>query len=116
MIRNSPGPGNALVADIVAEHVTEVFTTFGERGLKSEIVAQSLAKEVERYIKADVPIGEHLADQILLPMALGKGGSYRTLALTDHTKTQAEIIRLFLGTKIHFRETKTDDVIVEVVV
>jgi RNA 3'-terminal phosphate cyclase (ATP) len=116
MIRNSPGPGNALVADIVSEHVTEVFTTFGERGLKSEIVAQSLAKEVERYIKADVPIGEHLADQILLPMALGKGGSYRTLALTDHTKTQAEIIRLFLGTKIHFRETKTDDVIVEVVV
>jgi RNA 3'-terminal phosphate cyclase (ATP) len=116
VIRNSPGPGNALVADIISENVTEVFTTFGERGVKSETVAQTLAQEVKRYIRADVPIGEHLADQILLPMALGKGGVYRTLGLTDHTKTQAEIIRTFLGTKIHFRETKTDDILVEVVV
>lgn len=114
VIRNSPGPGNALVADIISENVTEVFTTFGERGIKSETVAQTLAQEVERYIRADVPIGEHLADQILLPMALGKGGVYRTLGLTDHTKTQAEIIRTFLGTKIRFQETKTDDIVVEV--
>jgi RNA 3'-terminal phosphate cyclase (ATP) len=114
VIRNSPGPGNALVADVISEQVTEVFTMFGERGLRSEIVAQTLAKEVQRYVGADVPIGEHLADQILLPMALGKGGVYRTLALTDHTRTHAEVIRMFLGTKVHFRETKTDDVFVEV--
>ena len=80
-------------------------------------MAETLAKEVERYVRADVPIGEHLADQILLPMALGRGGSYRTLALSDHTRTQADVIRMFLGTTIRFhqpKETKTDDVLVEV--
>lgn len=114
VVKNSPGPGNALVADVQCANVTEVFTMFGERGLRSEIVSETLAKEVERYVSADVPIGEHLADQILLPMALGKGGVYRTLALSDHTRTQAEVIRLFLGTTIRFQESKPDDVLVEV--
>jgi len=117
VVKQSPGPGNVLVADIVCEHVTEVFAMFGERGLRSEIVAETLAKTVQRYIDADVPIGEHLADQILLPMALGRGGSYRTVALSEHTRTQAEVIRLFLGTTIRFQktnETKPDDVLVEV--
>ena len=114
VIRRSPGPGNAMVADIVCENVTEVFTVFGERGVPSETVAENLAKEVQRHVDADVPIGEHLADQILLPMALGRGGAYRTVALTDHTRTQAEVIRMFLGTKIRFTETKPDDILVEV--
>jgi RNA 3'-terminal phosphate cyclase (ATP) len=114
VIKNSPGPGNALVADVTSEHVTEVFTAYGERGVRSEVVAEHAAKEVDRYLKANVPIGEHLADQLLLPMALGKGGSYRTLALSDHTRTQAEVIRMFLGTAIRFTETAPDDVLVEV--
>lgn len=115
VIRRSPGPGNALVAEIVSEQVTEVFAVFGERGVPSEVVAENLAKEVQRYANADVPVGEHLADQILLPMALGRGGVYRTLALTDHTRSQAEVIRMFLGMTIRFTETKPDDVVVEVI-
>lgn len=114
VVKNSPGPGNALVADLICENVTEVFTTLGERGTRSEVVAETLAKEVERHANADVPIGEHLADQILLPMALGKGGAYRTVALSDHTRTQADVIRMFLGTTIRFHGTKQDDVLVEV--
>ncbi len=114
VVRRSPGPGNAMVAEIVSENVTEVFTVFGERGIPSETVAGNLAKEVQRYADADVPIGEHLADQIMLPMALGRGGAYRTVALTDHTRTQAEVIRMFLGTTIRFTETKPDDILVEV--
>lgn len=115
VIRNSPGPGNVMVADIVSEHVTEVFSGYGERGLRAEVVAETLAKTVKHYVDANVPIGEYLADQILLPMALGRGGSYRTLAPSNHTRTQAEVIRMFLGTNIRFHETKPDDVLVEVV-
>lgn len=115
VIRNSPGPGNTLIADIMSEHVTEVFATYGERGLRAETVAETLAHYVRRYVYADVPIGEHLADQILLPMALGRGGAYRTLAPSDHTRTQADVIRKFLGTTIRFQETNNpDDVLVEV--
>lgn len=114
VVKHSPGPGNALIADLICENVTEVFTKYGEKGTRAEAVAEALAKEVERHANADVPIGEHLADQILLPMALGKGGAYRTVALSDHTRTQAEVIRMFLGTTVRFHETKPDDVLVEV--
>jgi RNA 3'-terminal phosphate cyclase (ATP) len=114
VIQNSPGPGNALVADVQSEHVTEVFTIFGERGTRAEAVAARAAAEVKRYLKAGVPIGEHLADQLLLPMALGKGGAFRTLALTEHTRTQAEVIRVFMGTEVRIREIGSDDVLVEV--
>lgn len=114
VIKNSHGPGNALVADVICEHVTEVFTAYGERGLRAEIVAENAAKMVDRYVKAEVPIGEHLADQLLLPLALGKGGAFRTLALSEHTRTQAEVIRTFLGTTIRFTELGTDDVLAEV--
>ncbi len=114
VIRNSPGPGNALVADLECEHVTEVFTAFGERGVPAESVGQRLANEVKRYLNAGVPVGEHLADQLLLPMSLGKGGTFRTLAPSDHTRTQAEVIRAFLGTEIRFRSAAEDDVLVEV--
>jgi len=115
VIKNSPGPGNVLVADVVCENVTEVFATYGERGLRAESVAESLAHCVRRYVYADVPIGEHLADQIMLPMALGRGGAYRTIAPSDHTRTQADVIKMFLGTKIGFQETNNpDDVLVEV--
>ena len=114
VIKNSPGPGNALVADVICEHVTEVFTAYGERGLRAEFVAQHAAKEIGRYLHAEVPIGEHLADQLLLPMAIGQGGAFRTLEPSDHTRTQAEIIRSFTGTTIRFTELRTDDVLVEV--
>jgi len=33
MIENSHGPGNALLATVESQHVTEVFTGFGERGV-----------------------------------------------------------------------------------
>lgn len=49
-------------------------------------------------------MGAHLADQILLPMALAGGGAYRTLALTLHTRTLAEIIHTFLGCETRMKE------------
>ncbi|MEO8877721.1 MAG: RNA 3'-terminal phosphate cyclase, partial [Polyangiaceae bacterium] len=80
VIRSAHGPGNALVATIESEHVTEVFTGFGERGVSAERVAESVADEVTRYLRIGAPVGEHLADQLLLPMALGSGGSFHTVA------------------------------------
>lgn len=91
------GPGNALMIEIASEHVTELFTGFGERGVSAERVAERTADEARAYLDAGVPIGEHLADQLLLPMALAGGGSFRTLAPSSHARTQAEVIRTFLG-------------------
>lgn len=97
MISDSRGPGNALLAVIQAEHVTEVVTGFGDRGVPSERIAALVVEEVERYLAAGVPVGEHLADQLLLPMALGQGGCFLTLRPSLHCSTQLQLLELFVG-------------------
>ncbi|HEV8267086.1 MAG TPA: RNA 3'-terminal phosphate cyclase, partial [Thermoanaerobaculia bacterium] len=65
---DSAGPGNVVHVEIECANVTEVITGFGERGVRAEAVAEKVAREAKRYLAADVPVGEHLADQLLLPM------------------------------------------------
>jgi RNA 3'-terminal phosphate cyclase (ATP) len=91
------GPGNVLIAEIESEHVTEVFTGFGERQVRAETVADRCADEVLAYLAGDAPVGPHLADQLVLLLALAGGGAFRTTALTPHTRTQLDVIGRFLG-------------------
>lgn len=114
MIEEPRGPGNALQAFIESEHVTEVVTGFGERGVRAEAVAKGVAEETARYLKAAVPVGEHLADQLLMPMALGKGGTFRTVTLSQHSRTQIEILKMFLPVTIAAHDEGHDLVRIEV--
>jgi RNA 3'-terminal phosphate cyclase (ATP) len=95
------GPGNAVVLNIEAEQVTVVFSGFGERGRPAEEVAKSAIKAAKAWIESGVPVDEHLADQLLIPMALAGGGSFRTTKPSLHTTTNAEVIRRFLPVAIH---------------
>jgi RNA 3'-terminal phosphate cyclase (ATP) len=99
VIESTDGPANVLIVSCESQHVTEIFTGFGERGVSAELVAQGVAREALAYLTAEVPVGEHLADQLLLPMALAGGGSFRTVEPSSHTRTQAVVIREFLGVK-----------------
>jgi RNA 3'-terminal phosphate cyclase (ATP) len=98
------GPGNAVVLAIETEHVTEVFTGFSERGRPAEEVAKSAVKAAKVWLQADVPVDEHLADQLLIPMALAGGGSFRTTKPSLHTTTNAEVIQRFLPVSIRIEE------------
>lgn len=97
---NSPGPGNIVTLEIESENVVEVFTGFGERGVAAEAVADQAVVVARRYLASDVAVGEHLADQLLLPMALARGGSFTTVPPSRHTTTNIEIIRKFLDVEI----------------
>jgi RNA 3'-terminal phosphate cyclase (ATP) len=99
------GPGNALMVTAESACVTEVFTGFGERGVPAERVAEGVAAQVRRYLDADVAVGEHLADQLLLPLALAGGGGFETLAPTRHTTTNAAVIEAVLGRTVSCKET-----------
>ena len=114
VIENAHGPGNVLVAMVESEHVTEVFTGFGDRGVRAEAVASGVAEEAQRYLASGVPVFEHLADQLLLPMALGEGGVFRTVGLTDHSTTHLVLLEMFLGTKARVVEEADDVVRIEV--
>ncbi len=91
------GPGNVVWVKAIAEHVTALFTSFGKQGLPAEEVAKRLCKEVEHWKNSGTPVDEHLADQLLIPLALG-GGAFRTTEPSEHTRTNAQIIQKFLGT------------------
>jgi RNA 3'-terminal phosphate cyclase (ATP) len=99
-VDSSVGPGNVLLIVIEGDQLVEVVTGFGVKGVTAETVASDACDEVERYLRADVPVGSHLADQLLVPMAVGRGGWFRTLTPSAHTTTNAEVIRKFLDVPI----------------
>ena len=94
--RRAAGPGNVLVATLAFEHVTEVFTGFGQVGVSAESVANGTVQAVQRYLKRPAAVGPHLADQLLLPLALAGSGRFTTVAPSLHTQTNVGIIERFL--------------------
>jgi RNA 3'-terminal phosphate cyclase (ATP) len=100
----SRGPGNAVLVLLESEHITEVCTACGEKGVPAQRVAAAVATEAGAYLRAGVPVGLHLADQLLLPLAVGGGGAFVTLAPTSHTQTNAEVLRRFLDTAVVMTE------------
>lgn len=99
-ISEAHGPGNVVIIEIESEEITEVFTAFGQRGVRAETVAQRAVREVRRYLAANVPVGEHLADQLLVPMALAGGGVFETLEPSQHARTNIEVLREFLDCEV----------------
>jgi RNA 3'-terminal phosphate cyclase (ATP) len=105
LVRGLPaeqGPGNALLITLEHEHVTEVFVAFGEKMVRAETVAKNALQEARRYIASKAAVGEHLADQLMLPMALAGSGRFTTESVSQHAITNAEVIARFLPVSISF--------------
>ena len=102
------GPGNALCLIVEAEHVTEVVTGFGAKGVPAEQVAAEAIAELQAWQATDAPVGEHLADQLLIPMALAVvAGAEQAPCFVGtrpslHTTTNAAIIGRFLPVAFEF--------------
>ena len=102
-----PGPGNAVTLFLEHENVTEVFIGLGEHGVRAEAVAKKVVHQAQKYLPAkdgsgqiSTAVGEHLADQLLLPMALFGGGVFTTTDISQHTRTNIDIIKRFLDVDI----------------
>lgn len=119
------GPGNVVLVELAAEHVTELFVGFGEHGVKAEVVVKRAIEEMRDYLRTDVPVGPHLADQLLLPMGLcawqsdapqqRRRSSFRTIRLTEHSRTHINVLQSFLGIPIDVKDdTETNTATVTV--
>ncbi|MEL7237444.1 MAG: RNA 3'-terminal phosphate cyclase, partial [Planctomycetota bacterium] len=108
------GPGNVVSIRAVYENADEVFTSFGEKGKPAEQVAKEAAQAALHWLLSGVPVGPHLADQLLIPMSLAGGGSFVTSALDQHTPTNAAVIEQVMGVKTRFEEREGDRVLVTV--
>ena len=96
------GPGNVLMITCEHEQLSEVVVAFGERGVSAEQVAARAVAEMRGYLDSSIAVGEHLADQLLLPLAMAGAGSFTTSAPSGHTLTNAETIAKFLPVEFGF--------------
>jgi RNA 3'-terminal phosphate cyclase (ATP) len=99
-VKGAEGPGNVVLVVVESAHVTEVFSAFGEKGVRAEEVGERAASQARAYLAAGAPVGEHLADQIVLPLALGAGGTFRTTTPSSHTLTQIDLVGRMTGARI----------------
>ena len=118
-VKHSRGPGNVVMIELESDHVTEVFTGFGRLGVRAEAVAAECLRKAQDYIASGVPVGPHLADQLLLPLGIAAyhqtgGGAFRTMTLSQHALTHLDILRRFLEIKIEVQDTGKNDVLVQV--
>lgn len=94
-VLGGPGQGNALAAFLENANANEVFTALGEKGVRAEEVAARLAEQIAAFERTGAAVGEHLADQLLLPLALRAGGVFTTTEPSLHFTTQVETLALF---------------------
>lgn len=95
-VTDSRGPGNVVTVFAETEALTETIVEFGRPGIPAERVAENAAQAALEYLASGVPVGPHLADQLLLPLALAGGGIFTTVPPTAHTLTNARVIEQFL--------------------
>lgn len=96
------GPGNVLSVERTHAGLSLLFTAIGTKGVSAEKVADQASEAVLRHARSGAAVEEHLADQLVLPMALAGGGRFSTSTLSSHLRTQCAVIGRFLGVDFTF--------------
>jgi RNA 3'-terminal phosphate cyclase (ATP)/RNA 3'-terminal phosphate cyclase (GTP) len=92
----SPGVGLCLWANSNNNTYISSGTLLGERKLSSEQLGKMAIKSILKYINNDVPVDNYLSDQLIPLIAyIGQPSTIKILELTNHTKTNLELIRRF---------------------
>jgi len=99
-VSDAGGPANVLMIEVDRGTSRELVTGIGEKGLRAEVVAERACAAMQEYLDANVPVGEHLADQLLLPLAVARGGRFRAAPLSLHSTTNIETIQSFIDVPI----------------
>jgi RNA 3'-terminal phosphate cyclase (ATP) len=110
------GPGSSLHVFLTSQCLTEVVSGFGARRVPAEDIAMGVVKAVKAYLAHGAPVGEYLADQLLLPLALAGGGRFRAAPLSLHTTTNIAVIEQFVPFPVSVTALQDDGGPVEVAV
>jgi RNA 3'-terminal phosphate cyclase (ATP) len=93
----SDGPG----AGLVLWRPQAGFSSLGRRGLPAEDVAQAAVADFIAFMDNGAAVDRHLADQLLIPMALAHGqSSFTTDVISRHLLTNVQLLRQWLGVSI----------------
>jgi RNA 3'-terminal phosphate cyclase (ATP) len=98
-------PGAALFLSVRYENARAGFSSLGARGKPSEVVAEEAANALLAHKESGAAMDRHLADQILLPLALARGpSSFTCEAASRHLKTNAWVIEQFGVARVQIEE------------
>ncbi|MEM2861489.1 MAG: RNA 3'-terminal phosphate cyclase [Nitrososphaerota archaeon] len=101
-----PGTGILILARL-SNGLSMGFDALGERGVPAEEVARRTIDEALHQLSTGAPIDKHLADQLIIWMALASGEStIRTSTLTSHTSTGIEVVGSLTGAKFTVSELR----------
>ena len=101
----SPGVGLCLWAESQNETKISSGTLLGERNISSEQLGKMAIQSLLKYIKHDIPVDNYLSDQIIPLIAfIDKPSKIKISELTNHTKTNLELIRRFSKRQYEIRK------------
>ncbi|MFW9930940.1 MAG: RNA 3'-terminal phosphate cyclase [Candidatus Thorarchaeota archaeon] len=104
----SPGVGLCLWTESNNNACISSGTILGERNLSSEQLGKIAATSILKYIKHDIPIDNYLSDQLIPLIAyINKPSKIRVLEITNHTKTNLELVKRF--SKRHYEIRKEEN-------
>jgi RNA 3'-terminal phosphate cyclase (ATP) len=100
---DAPAKGKGTVMFLWAEFENAVagFTSLGELGKPAEQVAEEAAVELLEFLRSEAALDRHLADQLVLPMALSaKSSQFTTEVVTQHLLTNAWVVNQFFPGRV----------------
>jgi RNA 3'-terminal phosphate cyclase (ATP) len=93
---HSPGQGTFIFLAAEFEGTKGGFTSLGRRGKSAEAVADEACDKLLRFLDGNGAVDRHLADQLVLYMALAKGRSTIVAeTITEHLLTNIWVIEQF---------------------
>lgn len=87
--------GDVLAVTLRYAEIAEVVTCLGAPGVAAHQSALQVADPLDLYLAKTAPVGGYLADQLVVPMVLAGGGSFRTLGISEHTENQLTLVEAF---------------------
>jgi RNA 3'-terminal phosphate cyclase (ATP) len=101
----SPGQGTVLFLAVQFEGSTAGFTSLGKRGKRAEAVADDACDLLIAFLDGGGVIDRHLADQLVLYMALAAGYSaFVAENITEHLLTNIWVVEQFLDVSFAVEE------------
>lgn len=93
-IAETRSPGSAIVLRLESGAALAGFDALGERGKPAEDVGEEAADRALEFLDGGGAVDSHLADQLLVFLALG-AGSIPIPAVTDHIDTSLGLVEAF---------------------
>ncbi len=108
----SIGVGVCLWANSDNRAILSSGTILGEKNISSEELGNNAAKKIIQYIKNKVPVDNFLSDQLLPVMGfIKKPSRIKVLEITNHTRTNLELIKLFTHREYTIENKKNHSII-----